>query len=175
MKPQEMPAKANDVNVYASIAFDEQALSRKYAICAAMQESMENLALDEQYIVGLLFAELRERHDSLVQNPNHGMDVHLAMTPFMRRCLVDYAEATTRLSTAAHSLTARTIKARYPAEHGACRMMNHHICWFESLAIRADEITLHLNGEILKCLLGATPADVVDESANMVSDFLANV
>jgi len=175
MKPQEMPAKANDLNDYASIAFDEQALVRKYALCAAMQESMENLALDEQYVMGLLFSELRERHDSLAHNPNHGMDVHLTMMPFMRRCLVDYAEATTRLSTAAHALTARTIKARYPAEHGACRMMNHHICWFESLAIRADEITLHLNGEILKFLLAATPVDLVEESASMVSDFLANV
>lgn len=151
-----------------------QLLEQEVAVRAAMVKSMENLTLDEQYIVGQMISTLRERHEELIAMPHFGLEIVLSIAAFARRCLVNIDEASTRLGNAARALYERNIRARYPSAKGK-GLMKHSICWFESIDVHHDEITLRLSAEAMRRLLVslAVAAEQVEESESMVGQLLA--
>lgn len=151
-----------------------QTLEKEVALRSAMAESMSKLSLDEQYVMGLVVAELREKREEVIQNIYAGLDVPLATAAFARRCLVEQPEAFRRLDAAVHSLFGRTIEAEYPSGKGT-RKVQHGECWFTGLVTVGQDFTLHMAGGVMRRLLMALAVvnGPVDEDAEMIGKLLA--
>jgi hypothetical protein len=150
-------------------------VDKEVAIRAAMVSSMANLSLDEQYVVGRMLCDLRERREEIMQSPWFlGTKLALSVAAFARRCLIAPDQAYSRLKVAVDAIFGRSIEARYPT--GTRRdQAEHHFRWFDSKNMSADEITLRLSGDVARRLMMAievAPAPA-EESASMIEQLFA--
>lgn len=147
-----------------------QELEKEVALRSAMVDSMAKLKLDEQYIMGVVIAELRAQREEVIKNMYAGLEVPLSTSAFARRCLVEMPEASRRLDAAAHSLFGRTFEARYPSGRGD-RHVNHGECWFTGLATIGEDFMLHMAGGVVRRLLMALAVEdgPVDEDEEMIA------